>query len=121
MFAILATFIASLGLFGLAAYSAEQRTKEIGVRKVLGASITQIVILLSKEITTLVIIALLVASPIAFFTSRGWLQNFAYRTEIGIGMFLLAGLLTLIIAWLTVSLQATKAALTNTAEVLKYE
>jgi putative ABC transport system permease protein len=121
MFAILATFIASLGLFGLASFSTEQRAKEIGVRKVLGASISQIVILLSKEIITLVVIALLVASPIAFFTSRGWLQNFAYRTEIGIGMFLLAGLLTLIIAWLTVSLQATKAALTNTAEVLKYE
>ncbi len=121
MFAILAIFIASLGLFGLAAFSAEQRTKEIGIRKVLGASISQIVILLSKEITTLVIVAMVVASPIAFFASREWLHNFAFRTEIGIGIFLLAGLLTLIIAWLTVSLPAAKAALTNTAEVLKYE
>ena len=117
----LAIFIACLGLFGLAAFTAEQRTKEIGLRKVLGASVPQIILLLSAEFTKLVVVALLVAAPIAFFASKEWLQSFAYRTEIGAGIFLIAGISAILIAWLTVGIQAAKAALSNPIESLRYE
>jgi putative ABC transport system permease protein len=119
--ASLAIFVACLGLFGLAAFSAEQRTKEIGVRKVLGASVTGIAGLLSKDFVKLVLAANLIAWPIAYFVMNKWLQNFAYRIDIGWWVFALAGGIALIIALLTVSYQAIRAALTNPVEALRYE
>jgi putative ABC transport system permease protein len=120
-FTILAIAIACLGLFGLASFIAEQRTKEIGVRKVLGSSVQGIVLLLSTDFTKLVGIAFLVAAPVAYFVMKHWLQDFAYRTDLHPIIFLLAGLLALLIAWLTVGYQAIKAALTNPVEALRYE
>jgi putative ABC transport system permease protein len=120
-FSALAIFIACLGLFGLAAFAAERRTKEIGVRKVLGASVRQIVLLLSKEFTRLIVLAFVVAAPISYFAMNRWLQDFAYRTEINPFIFVLAGLFALVIAWLTVGYQALKAALANPVEALRYE
>jgi putative ABC transport system permease protein len=120
-FTILAIAIACLGLFGLASFIAEQRTKEIGVRKVLGASVQQIILLLSKDFTKLVAIAFVMAAPAAYFVMNKWLQDFAYRTALPPGIFILAGLSALMIAWLTVSYQAIKAALTNPVESLRYE
>ncbi|MCH8960713.1 MAG: ABC transporter permease [Bacteroidetes bacterium] len=119
---LLAIFIACLGLFGLASFTAEQRTKEIGVRKTLGASVTSIVLLLSKEFTKLVVVAFAVAAPVAYFAmDQWWLQDFAYRIDISWPIFLMAGLSALVIAWLTVSYQSVKAALTNPVEALRYE
>ncbi|MGH7601031.1 MAG: ABC transporter permease, partial [bacterium] len=106
----LAILIACLGLLGLAAFAAEQRTKEIGVRKVLGATVSQIVPLLSRDFAKLVGLAFVVAAPVAYFAMNRWLQNFAYRAEINLGVFLLAGLVALGLACLTVSWQAIKAA-----------
>jgi putative ABC transport system permease protein len=120
-FSMLAVFLASLGLLGLVAFSAEQRTKEIGIRKVLGASVPGIIGLLSKEFVQLVITAMLIASPIAYFTMNRWLQNFAYRIDISWWMFAFAGGMALLIALLTVSTQAIKAALANPVEALRYE
>ena len=121
-FALLTIFIACLGLFGLASFTAEQRTKEIGVRKTLGASVTSIVLLLSKEFTKLVVVAFAVAAPVAYFAmDQWWLQDFAYRIDISWPIFLMAGLSALVIAWLTVSYQSVKAALTNPVEALRYE
>ena len=120
-FAILAIAIACLGLFGLASFTAQQRTKEIGVRKVLGASVGSIVVLLSKEFTKLVGIAFVVAVPIAYFAMDRWLQDFAYRVDIPVEVFVVAGLAALGIAWLTVSYQSIKSALTNPVESLRYE
>ncbi len=121
-FALLTIFIACLGLFGLASFTAEQRTKEIGVRKTLGASVASIVLLLSKEFTKLVVVAFVVAAPVAYFAmDQWWLQDFAYRIDISWPIFLMAGLSALLIAWLTVSYQSVKAALTNPVEALRYE
>ncbi len=120
-FAILTILIACLGLFGLVTYMAEQRTKEIGIRKVLGASVPNIVRLLSGEFLVLVIIAVVIASPIAYFAMRQWLTEFAYRIEISWWMFLLAGILAVVISLLTVSFQAIKAALMNPVRALKSE
>jgi len=120
-FSMLAIFIACLGLFGLASFTAEQKTKEIGIRKVLGAPVSGIVILLSKEFTKWVIAANLIAWPIAYFLMQKWLQNFAFRISIGIGSFLLAASLALLIALITVSYQSLKAALANPIESLRYE
>ena len=120
-FALLAIVIACLGLFGLAAFTAEQRTKEIGVRKVLGASVAGIVLLLSKEFTKLVGIAFVVAAPLAYFGREWWLQRFAFQVEISWWIFLAAGVAALAIAWLTVSYQSIRAALTNPVEALRYE
>jgi putative ABC transport system permease protein len=120
-FSILAIFIACLGLFGLASFTAEQKTKEIGIRKVLGAPVSGIVLLLSKEFTKWVIAANLLAWPIAYFLMHKWLQNFAFRISLSIGIFLLAASLTLLIALLTVSYQSLKAALANPIESLRYE
>lgn len=119
--AALAIFIAGLGLLGLAAFSAEQRTKEIGVRKVLGASAGNIVYLLSKDFTKLVLVATVIASPLAYWALQRWLQNFAYHISLGPGTFLLAGFGALLIALLTISFQAVRAALTNPVEALRYE
>jgi putative ABC transport system permease protein len=117
----LAIFIACLGLFGLAAFSAEQRTKEIGVRKVLGASVTGIIILLSREFTRWVLVANIIAWPLAYYAMSRWLQNFAYRISVGFWVFLLAAALAFMIALLTVSYQAIKAAIASPVESLRYE
>ncbi len=121
VFAGLAILIACLGLFGLAAFSARQRTKEIGIRKVLGASVSGIVALLSKEFVKLILLANLIAWPIAYFTMNKWLQDFAYRIDIGWWVFALAGGMALLIALITVSTLAIKAALANPVEALRYE
>ncbi len=120
-FSLLAVLIACLGLFGLAAYMAEQRTKEIGVRKVLGASVSNITTLLSKDFIKLVGIASLVAFPVAWWAMNKWLEDFAYRIHISWWIFLLAGCLALLIALLTVSSQAIKAALANPVKSLRAE
>ncbi|HMB91594.1 MAG TPA: ABC transporter permease [Rhodothermales bacterium] len=120
-FAVLTVFIACLGLFGLASFTAEQRTKEIGVRKSLGASVSSIVLLLSKEVTLLVGIAFVVAVPVAYFAMHRWLDGFAYHINIGMSTFILAGSLALLIAWLTVSYQSIKAALANPVNALRSE
>ena len=121
VFALIAIGLACLGLFALAAFTAEQRTKEIGVRKVLGASVGQIVMLLSKEFAVLVLIANVIAWPIAYFALNGWLAGFAYRTDLGIDVFLLGGGLALLIAFLTVSTQAVRASLTDPVVALRHE
>ena len=113
--------IACLGLFGLASFTAEQRRKEIGVRKVMGATVPQIVLLLSKEFTTLVGIAFVVAAPAAYFAMHRWLEEFAYRVDLSWPIFLIAGLAALAIAWLTVSYQSIKASVANPVESLRYE
>lgn len=121
IFAGLTIFVACLGLFGLATFTAEQRTKEIGIRKVLGASVAQITTLLSKDFFRLVLIAILIASPIAWYAMNKWLQDFAYRITIEWWVFALAGLLAILIAVLTVSFQAIKAALANPVKSLRTE
>ncbi len=121
IFSVFAIFISCLGLFGLASFTAEQRTKEIGIRKVLGASVSNLLLMLSSGFTRLVLISFIVAAPLAWYTMNQWLQNFAYRQPLGLGAFLRAGLLALGIAWLTVSTQAIKAALANPVEALRYE
>ncbi|MCP4155774.1 MAG: FtsX-like permease family protein [bacterium] len=120
-FAFIAIFIACLGLFGMASFTAEQRRKEISVRKVLGASVAGIVVLLSKEFTRWVLVANIIAWPAAYYIMNAWLVDFPYRMEIGYKEFLLAGAAALLIALLTVSYQAIKAAVTNPVTVLKYE
>jgi putative ABC transport system permease protein len=121
IFAGLAILIACLGLFGLASFATAQRTKEIGVRKVLGASVGSIVALLSKDFLKLVGIAFVLASPVAYFAMSRWLEGFAYRTSIGVGVFLLAGVLAVTIAMLTVSYRSIKAALADPVKSLRYE
>ena len=120
-FSFIAIFIACLGLFGLAAYTAEQRTKEIGVRKVLGAKVSDIVLLLSKEFVKLVLLAGVIAAPLAYWLMGRWLEVFAYRIEPGPAVFLIAGALALLIALLTISYQAIRAALAHPVESLRYE
>lgn len=120
-FTLMAIVISCLGLFGLAAFSAEQRSKEIGVRKVLGASVTGIVQLLSKDFVKLVLIALIIATPIAWWGMSKWLQAFEYRVSISWWMFALAGVLAMVIALVTVSTQAIKAARMNPVKSLKAE
>jgi putative ABC transport system permease protein len=120
-FSLFAIFIASLGLFGLASFTAEQRTKEIGVRKVLGASVPNITLLLSKEFTKWVLAANIIAWPSAYFLMNRWLNNFAYRIEIGWLEFVFAGVLTFMIAVSTVSYQSLKAGLANPIDSLRYE
>lgn len=121
VFVVLSLAIAGLGLFGLAAYAAEQRTKEIGIRKVLGASVANVIGLLSKDFVKLVLMANLLAWPIGWYTMNAWLQNFAYRISIGWWVFALSGGLALLIALLTISVQAFKAALANPVDSLRYE
>jgi putative ABC transport system permease protein len=121
IFAFLAVAIAGLGLFGLASFTAEQKTREIGVRKVLGASAPGLVVLLSKEFAKWVLVANALAWPAAYFLVRGWLQQFAYRTNIAWWLFPAAGAGALLIAMITVSFQAVRAARTNPVDALKYE
>ncbi len=120
-FTLLAILVACLGLFGLASFTAEQRTKEIGIRKALGATVSSIIVLLIKEFTKWVLLANIIAWPIAYVAMNHWLQNFAYRIKIGLGTFILAGVLALVIALLTVGYQAIKAARANPVEALRYE
>ncbi|MGV3601924.1 MAG: ABC transporter permease [Dyadobacter fermentans] len=120
-FAAISIMIGCLGLFGLSAFTAERRTKEIGVRKVLGASVVNIVALLSKEFIKLIIIAILIGSPIAWFGMNHWLSDFAYHVDLAWWMFAAAGLLAVVIALLTVSFQSVKAALMNPVRSLKSE
>jgi ABC-type antimicrobial peptide transport system permease subunit len=121
VFAILAIFISCLGLFGMASFVAEQRTKEIGVRKVLGATVINLWALLSKEFVILVTISLLIASPTALYFMHNWLQNYQYRTDLSWWIFASAGLLTIAIALITVSFQAVKAAVANPVKSLRTE
>jgi len=120
-FTSLAIFIACLGLFGLATFIAEQRSKEIGIRKAMGASVTSVVILLTREFTKLVFIAIVLAIPAVIFLMRWWLENFAYKTDLGFMSFLIGGLSALIISWLTVSYQSIRAATANPTVALRYE
>jgi putative ABC transport system permease protein len=121
VFAFLAIMISCLGLFGLAAYTAEQRKKEIGVRKVLGSTVSGIVTLLSKEFMQLVLIALLLAGPLAWWAMNTWLEGFDYHIEINIWVFVIAGLAAICIALMTVSFQAVKAAIANPVKSLRAE
>ncbi len=120
-FTLLAILIGGLGLFGLTAFVAEQRTKEIGIRKVLGASAAGIVVMLVRDFTKWVLLAVLIAWPIAYFVMHRWLQNFAYRIGLGVGTFVTAALLALGIGILTVSYQTFRASLANPADSLHYE
>ena len=121
VFGILAILVACLGLLGLAGYTAEQRTKEIGIRKVMGASASGIVRLLSREIILLVLFSALISVPVAWYFMGKWLESFAYRISLMPGVFLLSIMGALLIALLTVSFQAVSAALRNPAESLRYE
>lgn len=120
-FAFLAILLACLGLFGLAAFTAQQRTKEIGVRKVMGASITSIVALLSKDFVKLVLMAFAIAAPMAGYAMHKWLEDFTYRIELSAGVFFIAGIIALLITFFTISWQSVKAALANPVESLRDE
>ena len=111
--------ISCLGLFGLAAFDTERRTKEIGIRKVLGADMKSLIALLSKDFLKLVCIAIIVASPVAYYLMNRWLQDFAYRVNISWWIFIAAGTMALLIALLTVSFQAIKAAIANPVKSLE--
>lgn len=117
----LAVFIACLGLFGLAAFAAAQRTKELGIRKVLGASVPHLIRLLTQDVVRLVGLAFLIAAPLAYVAMDRWLEAFAYRITLGPAVFLLAGMLTLVVAFVTVSTQAYRAAATDPIHALRYE
>ncbi|MDE2845722.1 MAG: ABC transporter permease [Gemmatimonadota bacterium] len=119
--ATLSILIACLGLLGLSSFMAEQRTKEIGVRKVVGASITNIVLLLSKDLTMLILVAFVIGTPIGYFALQAWLGNFAYRIEMDIWVFVFSGFVTLVIAWLTNGYQAITAATANPVDALQSE
>jgi putative ABC transport system permease protein len=121
VFSALAIFIACLGLFALAAFTSEQRTKEIGIRKSMGASVLNLSVLLSKEFTKLVVIAFLPAAILAWYVTDSWLNGFAYRVELNPVVFVLSGVAAILIAWLTVSYQSIKAAMANPVEALRYE
>ncbi|MCE7994633.1 MAG: FtsX-like permease family protein, partial [Roseivirga sp.] len=121
VFTVMAIAIACLGLFGLAAFSAEQRKKELGVRKVLGAKASNLMMLFSTEFTRLVIISLMVAAPLSYFIVDSWLADFAYKTPIDISVFIIAGIAALIIAWSTISFQSLKAAYRNPVDSLRDE
>jgi putative ABC transport system permease protein len=121
VFTFFAIFVACLGLLGLALFSTEQRTKEIGIRKVLGAPVSGIIFLLSREFIKWVLIANIFAWPLAYFVMKKWLQNFAYRTHIGILTFVLSGLLAFLVSLLTISLQSVKAAVANPVDSLRCE
>ena len=120
-FTCIAIFIACLGLFGLASFTSEQYTKEIGIRKVLGASVSGILMLLSREFTKWIFLANLIACLIAYYIMNKWLQNFAYRVNLNIWIFILSALAALAIALLTVSYQTIKAATVNPVDSIRYE
>ena len=121
LFAGLAIFVACLGLYALAAFTAEQRTKEIGIRKVMGASLTHLVNLLSRDFLILVVIAFVIGIPVGYYLMTEWLQSFAYRTELTVSVFALAGIVSLAIAWITVSMESFRAAKANPTNSLRSE
>ena len=121
LFAFLAIIIACFGLLGLSAYNVLQRTKEIGIRKVLGASVQNVLYILSKDFITLVLIAFIIAVPVTWFVMHNWLQDFAYRINIQVWVFLAAGVLAILIALLTIGIQALKAAVANPVKSLRTE
>jgi putative ABC transport system permease protein len=118
---LLALLISSLGLFGLAAFTAEQRTKEVGIRKVLGASVRSLVLLLTKDFLRMVVWAFFLATPVAWYVMHQWLEDFAYRIHLQWWMFMLPGILALLVAWLTVGFQSIKAAIINPVDSLRNE
>jgi len=120
-FAVIAIFISCLGLLGLASYTAQVRTREIGIRKVLGARVTSIVVLLGRDFVKLVFIAILIATPVAWFAMGTWLQAFAYRINISWWMFACAGFIAVIIAFATISFQSIRAAVANPVKSLRSE
>ena len=120
-FAFTAIFIACLGLFGLSAFAAERRTKEIGVRKVLGASVISVVVKLSKDFVRPVIIAIAIAIPLGWYAMTKWLEGFAYKIDIQLWVFILAGFIAFFIALITISFQSIKAALMNPVKSLRSE
>ena len=119
--ALLTIFIASLGLFGLSILTAEKRFKEIGIRKVLGASVNVIVATLSKDLLVLILVAMFIAIPFAYYAINRWLETYPYRTDLGPGVFIAAGALVLIVALTTISYQSIKTALMNPVDALKAE
>jgi hypothetical protein len=121
IFAVLAIIISSLGLYGLSAFMAEQRTKEIGVRKVLGASVSNMVVMLSSGVTRLILVAVVIAVPVAWWAINRWLESFAFRVEMNWVVFLGASLAALFIGWITVSFESVKAALANPVKSLRNE
>jgi len=121
LFTIIAILIACLGLYGLVSFMLVQRTKEIGIRKALGASISSLIVLVSKQFLKLVILSCLFAWPIAYYLMKTWLNNYAYKIDLSIWVFIFSGLILLIITFLTILFQSLKAARTNPVESLKYE
>jgi putative ABC transport system permease protein len=121
IFTILAIIIACLGLFGLASYMVEQRTKEIGIRKVFGANENTILGLISKDFLILVFIGIVIAVPVAFYFMSNWLENYVYRTKIGVPSLLTAALLTIVITFITISYKAYQAAIMNPAQAIRTE
>jgi ABC-type antimicrobial peptide transport system permease subunit len=121
MFTILAILIACLGLYGLASYMVEQRTKEVGIRKVFGASEGVVVRLISRDFLILVGISIVIALPVAYYFMSNWLENYVYRTNIGILLLVLAALLTVVITFITISYKAYQAAITNPASSIRTE
>jgi ABC-type antimicrobial peptide transport system permease subunit len=121
IFAGIAIFISCLGLYGLVSFMAAQRVKEVGIRKVLGASVTHIIYLFSREFTLLIIIAFAIAVPVAWYLMSSWLDNFVFRVHMGIGIFMLAIGASVVVAWLTVGYKSVKAALSNPVKNLRSE
>ncbi len=121
IFACIAIFISCLGLYGLISFMVVQRTKEVGVRKVLGASINSIVLMFSKEFMLLITVSFLIATPVAYYMMNSWLQNFVFRIPLSAGVFVLAVVSSLVVAWLTVGYKAVKAALANPVKSLRSE
>ncbi len=121
IFAAIAIFISCLGLYGLVSFMAAQRIKEVGIRKVLGASVNNIVYLFSREFTLLILLSFAIAAPLAWFLMNSWLQDFEYRIKLGAGIFGLAIASSIVIAWLTVAYKAIRAALVNPVKSLRSE
>ena len=120
-FTCIAILIACMGLFGLAMFSAEQRTREIGIRKALGATVSDIAIMLSKSFVKWVLVANIFAWPLAYWFTKDWLEDYPYRIDVGVGLYTFAGLMALVIALLAVSCQTVKAARGNPVDALRYE
>jgi putative ABC transport system permease protein len=121
VFSSLAIVLAGMGLFGLASLKVTQRTKEIGIRKVLGATITSILSMFTKEFLILIVAANVIAIPLSYFVLNTWLRDFAYRTNMGIGVFIITAAITLLIAFIAISFQAVRAATANPVKSLRYE
>ena len=120
-FSVFAIFISCIGLFGLAAFVAENRTKEIGIRKVVGASVFNLTGLMLKDFVKWILFAIIIAVPMAYYAINIWLENFAYRIDVGWMVFAVSGIIALVVALMTVSVHAIRAALANPVESLRYE